>query len=41
MSFTGRIVMITMDREDRDGNIDVFVLVVDVVKCTIAVSEML
>jgi len=41
MSFTRRIVMIAMNREDRDGDIDVLVLVVDVVERTIAVSELL
>ena len=32
MSFAGRVVVITMDGEDRNGDVDVRVFVVDVVE---------
>ena len=41
MSFTGRVVMVAMDRKYRDGDVDVFVLIVDMVESAIAVSELL
>jgi hypothetical protein len=41
MSFTGRIVMVAVNRKYWNGDVDVFVLVVDMVESAIAVSELL
>jgi hypothetical protein len=38
MSFTGRVVMVAMDRKYRDGDVDVFVLIVDMIESAAAVS---
>ena len=40
MSFTGRVIVISMNGKYRDGDIDVFILVIDMVESAIAVSEL-
>lgn len=40
MSFAGRVVVISMNGKYRDGDIDVFILVIDMVESAIAVSEL-
>ena len=39
MSFTGRVIVISMNGKYRDGDIDVFILIVDMVESAIAVSD--